>query len=102
MIAIVNIQGQQFKVSEGQEIFVNKLQAEEGDAVSFDEVLMTATDNSSNIGTPTLSGTSVKATVIGHVKSDTILVFKKKRRKGYKVKNGHRQPMTKIKIDSIA
>lgn len=102
MIAIVNIQGQQFKVSEGQEIFVNRLSAEEGDAVNFDEVLMTASDSSATVGTPTISGTSVKATVLAHVKSDTKIVFKKKRRKGYKVKNGHRQPMTKIKIDSIA
>ncbi len=102
MIAIVNIQGQQFKVEAGQEIYVHKMDASEGDKVSFDEVLMTATDSSSNIGTPTLSGTSVKATVLGHQKGDKVVVFKKKRRKGYRVKNGHRQSFTKIKIDSIA
>jgi large subunit ribosomal protein L21 len=78
------------------------MDASEGDKVSFDEVLMTATDSSSNIGTPTLSGTSVKATVLGHQKGDKVVVFKKKRRKGYRVKNGHRQSFTKIKIDSIA
>ncbi len=102
MIAIVNIQGQQFKVEAGQEIFVHRLDASEGDAVSFDEVLMTATDSSTTIGTPTVSGKSVKATVIGHQKGDKVVVFKKKRRKGYRVKNGHRQSFTKIKIDSIA
>mgnify|MGYP000489017913 CR=1 FL=1 len=102
MIAIVNIQGQQFKVEAGQEIYVHRLDAGEGDAVAFDEVLMTATDSSTTIGTPTVSGTSVKATVIGHQKGDKVVVFKKKRRKGYRVKNGHRQSFTKIKIDSIA
>ncbi len=102
MIAIVNIQGQQFKVSQGQEIFVHQLKAKEGDKVSFDEVLMTAGDNGATIGTPTISGTSVKATVLGHQKGDKVVIFKKKRRKGYRVKNGHRQSFTKIKIDSIA
>ncbi len=102
MIAIVDIQGQQFKVSAGQEIFVHKLNAEEGDSVTFDQVLMTAGDNGATVGTPTVSGTSVKATVLGHQKGDKVVVFKKKRRKGYRVKNGHRQSFTKIKIDSIA
>lgn len=97
MIAIVNIQGQQFKVEQGQEIFVHRLSEAEGNSVTFNEVLMAG----SNIGTPTISGGSVKATVLEHVKGDKVIVFKKKRRKGYKVKNGHRQQFSKIKIDSI-
>jgi large subunit ribosomal protein L21 len=102
MLAIVTIAGQQFKVSEGQSIFVHQLEAAEGDSVSFDHVLMTIADNGSiNVGKPTISGASVKATVIGHQKGDKVIVFKKKRRKGYRKKNGHRQSFTKIQIDSI-
>ncbi len=102
MFAIVDIQGQQFKVESGQEIFVHRLDANEGDSVNFDKILMTGTSGGSAvIGTPTVSG-SVKATVISHVKGDKVIVFKKKRRKGYRVKNGHRQQFSKIKIDSIA
>lgn len=102
MQAIVNIQGQQFKVEQGQEIFVHQLKAEEGDSVNFDEVLMVFGDDSSTIGTPNLSGASVSATVLGHQKGDKVIVFKKKRRKGFRKKNGHRQSFTKIKIDSIS
>ncbi len=101
MIAIVNIAGQQFKVQEGQEIFVHRLASEPGDNVSFDEVLMTTKGDATAVGTPSISGASVKATVLEHAKGDKVVVFKKKRRKGYKVKNGHRQSFTKIKIDSI-
>jgi large subunit ribosomal protein L21 len=101
MLAIVKIAGQQFKVSEGQEIFVHQLEANEGDNVSFDEVLMTIGD-STNVGTPILSGAKVNATVLGHHKGDKVLVFKKKRRKGYQTMNGHRQSFTKLKIDSIS
>ena len=97
MIAIVNIQGQQFKVKQGQEIFVHRLKEDEGSSVTFDEVLLSGT----TVGTPTVSGVSVKATVLEHVKGDKVVVFKKKRRKGYRVKNGHRQSFSKIKIDSI-
>jgi large subunit ribosomal protein L21 len=103
MLAIVTIAGQQFKVSEGQSIFVHQLEAAAGDSVSFDNVLMTiGDDGSAKVGTPTLSGASVKATVIAHQKGDKAIVFKKKRRKGYRKKNGHRQSFTQIKIDSIA
>ncbi len=101
MIAIVNIAGQQFKVEEGQEIFVHRLDSEPGDNVSFDEVLLTTKGDATNIGTPTLKGASVNATVVEHAKGDKVIVFKKKRRKGYRVKNGHRQSFTRIKIDSI-
>lgn len=101
MFAIVNIAGQQFKVSEGQEIFVHRLEAAEGDKVSFDQVLLTCDGDNVSVGTPTVSAT-VSATVLGHQKGDKVLVFKKKRRKGYRKKNGHRQSFTKIKVDSIA
>ena len=101
MFAIVEIAGQQFKVESGQEIFVHRLDADEGASVSFDKILMTSDGNNANIGTPTVAG-SVKATVLSHLKGDKVIIFKKKRRKGYKVKNGHRQSFSKFKIDSIA
>ncbi len=101
MFAIVTIAGQQFKVEEGQEIFVHRLEATAGDSVSFDAVHLTSGDAGVSVGTPTVSGASIGATVIDHVKGDKVIVFKKKRRKGYRVKNGHRQQFTKIKIDSI-
>jgi large subunit ribosomal protein L21 len=101
MYAIVEIAGQQFKVEEGQEIFVHRLQAEEGDNLSFDEVLLTDNDGDVAVGKPTVAGVSVNATVLGHLKGDKVIVFKKKRRKGYQTKNGHRQHFTKISIDSI-
>ncbi|MDF1695685.1 MAG: 50S ribosomal protein L21 [Saprospiraceae bacterium] len=102
MFAIVTIAGQQMKVSEGQEIFVHQLEATEGDNVSFDQVLLVENDGATTVGTPVISGASVGATVLGHQKGDKVIVFKKKRRKGYKVKKGHRQCFTKIKIDSIS
>lgn len=101
MFAIVTIAGQQFKVEEGQEIFVHQLEAKEGDSLSFDQVLLTDNDGDVSVGTPILNVT-VNATVLGHQKGDKVIVFKKKRRKGYRKKNGHRQHFTKIKIDSIA
>ena len=101
MFAIVTIAGQQFKVEEGQEIFVHQLEAEAGDNVSFDQVHLIDNGGNVSLGKPVLDA-SVSATVLEHVKGDKVIVFKKKRRKGYRVKNGHRQRFTKIKIDSIA
>ena len=101
MFAIVSIAGQQFKVEKDQEIFVHQLDAKEGDKVSFDEVLLVANGDSTSIGAPNVKGAKVSASVIGHQKGDKVIVFKKKRRKGYRVKNGHTQCFTKIKIDSI-
>ena len=101
MFAIVTIAGQQFKVEEGQEIFVHRLNAKEGDQLTFDQVHLLANDDNVQVGTPALSS-SISATVLSHEKGDKVIVFKKKRRKGYKVKNGHRQLFTKIKIDSIS
>jgi len=102
MFAIVTIAGQQFKVEQDQEIFVHRMDAEAGDSVSFDEVHMITDGDDTSLGAPLLDSASVGATVVEHVKGDKVIVFKKKRRKGYKVKNGHRQSFTKIKIDSIS
>lgn len=102
MFAIVTIAGQQFKVEQDQEIFVHRLDANEGDSVNFDEVHLVTDGEKTSLGAPLLKSASVAATVVEHAKGDKVIVFKKKRRKGYKVKNGHRQAFTKIKIDSIS
>ncbi len=101
MYAIVDIAGQQFKVSEGQQIFVHRLDAEEGSSVSFDKVLMIDNDGKINVGAPVLEGANVDAKVVEHMKGDKVIVFKKKRRKGYQKSNGHRQYLSKILIESI-
>ena len=101
MYAIVDIQGQQMRVAAGDEVFVHRLPEEEGAVVNFDHVLMVADGDNTQIGKPDIEGSSVQATILKHLKGDKVLVFKKKRRKGYRVKNGHRQYLTKIKVDSI-
>jgi len=101
MYAIVDIAGQQFKVEQGKKFFVHRLQTEEGSSVHFDKVLLTEHENSVQVGAPYLNGAAVKATVLEHLKGDKIIVFKKKRRKGYQKKNGHRQCLTQIHIDEI-
>ena len=101
MYAIVEISGKQFKVEKKQKLFVNRIDAEEGKKVSFDNVLMFSDGNKLSIGSPVVSGVKVDAKVLKHLKSDKVIVFKKKRRKGYKVKNGHRQLITQIEINDI-
>ena len=101
MYAIVEIAGQQFKVTQGQSIFVNRLHEEEGSKVSFDKVLLIGNEGSTKVGTPTVAGANVEATVLQHCKGNKIIVFKKKRRKGYQKSNGHRQYLSQIKIESI-
>ena len=101
MFAIVSIAGQQYKIEEGQEIFVHNLNKDEGEKLTFEEVLLIGKNDKTSIGAPHVQSASVKATVLGQQKGDKVIVFKKKRRKGYKVKRGHRQLFTKIKIDSI-
>jgi large subunit ribosomal protein L21 len=101
MFAIVSIAGQQFKVEEGQQIFVHRLAAQEGDAVSFDAVHLIDNNGKVTIGEPNIKGAKVSASVLSHVKGDKVIVFHKKRRKGYRKKNGHRQSFTKITIDAI-
>jgi large subunit ribosomal protein L21 len=101
MFAIVEIAGQQFKVAKDQKVFVHRLATEEGKKVSFDNVLMLSDGNKVTIGAPAIDGAQVGAKVIKHLKGDKVIVFKKKRRKGYRVKNGHRQSLTEIVIESI-
>jgi large subunit ribosomal protein L21 len=101
MYAIVDIAGQQFKVEKDQKVFVHRLETEEGAQVSFDKVLLVEDGSDVKIGTPTLSGASVSAKVISHMRGDKVLVFKKKRRKGYQKMNGHRQDLTQILIENI-
>ncbi len=100
MYAIVDISGKQFKVQENTTLYVPRQQAEVGDTLTFDRVLLVSGDDV-QVGAPTVGGASVTAKVISHLKGDKIIVFKKKRRKGYRVKNGHRQPFTKISIDAL-
>lgn len=101
MYAIVSIAGQQFKVKENMPVFVHRLDAGEGDSVSFDQVLLVDNNGSVKVGSPVLSGASVQAKVLSHLKGDKVLIFKKKRRKGYQKMNGHRQYLTKIQIEKI-
>jgi len=101
MYAIVEIAGHQFKVEKDQKVFVNRLQTEEGNKVNFDNVLLLADGTKVTIGAPAIDGAQVGAKVLKHLKGDKVIVFKKKRRKGYRVKNGHRQSLTEIQIESI-
>ena len=101
MYAIVEISGKQFKVEKKQKLFVNRLDVAEGKKISFDNVLMVNGGSKSSVGTPNVSGVQVDAKVLKHLKSDKVIVFKKKRRKGYKVRNGHRQAITEIEISDI-
>ena len=101
MYAIVDIAGQQFKVEKDQKVYVHRLDAEEGKKVTFDKVLLIDDKGKVNIGAPAIDGAQVSATVLEHLKGDKVIVFKKKRRKGYKKKNGHRQYLTEIQINDI-
>ena len=102
MYAIVDIAGQQFKVEKDQKLYVHRLEVEEGKKVSFQKVLLIDTGNKVSVGNPVVKGASVDAKVISHMKGDKVLVFKKKRRKGYQKLNGHRQYMTQIQIEAIS
>ena len=101
MYAIVEIAGQQFKVEKDQQIFVHRLDSEEGSKIDFDKVLLLDDAGTVNVGAPVIKGAKVTAKVLEHLKGDKVIVFKKKRRKGYKVKNGHRQYLTKLEILTI-
>lgn len=101
MYAIVEIAGQQYKVQKDQQIFVHRLEGKEGSKVEFDNVLLTGDGDKIQVGAPAVNGVSVTAKIIEHLKGDKVIVFKKKRRKGYKVRNGHRQYLTKIEIAGI-
>lgn len=100
MFAIVEIAGLQYKVGQDQKLFVNRLKGDVGSKVSFDKVLLTV-NGATTIGAPAVSGITVDAEIINHLKADKVIVFKKKRRKGYEKKNGHRQSLTQIQITGI-
>ncbi|MBU2525930.1 MAG: 50S ribosomal protein L21 [Bacteroidetes bacterium] len=101
MYAIVEIAGQQFKVTKDQKVFVHRLAEEAGAKVTFDDVLLLDQEGAVTVGAPAIEGASVEAQVLKHLKGDKVIVFKKKRRKGYKVKNGHRQALTELLIENI-
>ncbi len=101
MYAIVDIAGKQIKVSKDQEVITPKLSAEPGATVEFDQVLLIDNEGKVQVGTPVLSKAKISAKVLAHGKGDKVVVFKKKRRKGYRVKNGHRQEFSKVVIESI-
>ncbi|MFK7750041.1 MAG: 50S ribosomal protein L21 [Kordia sp.] len=101
MYAIVEMAGQQFKVAKDQKVFVHRLAVEEGKKVTFDNVLLLDDNGQVTIGAPAINGAAVEAKVLKHLKGDKVIVFKKKRRKGYRVKNGHRQSLTEIVIENI-
>ena len=102
MYAIVEIAGQQFKVAKDQRLFVHRLQDKEGAKVSFDKVFLLDDGKKVTVGAPAITGASVEAKVLGHLKGDKVIVFKKKRRKGYRVKNGHRQSLTQLVVEQIS
>lgn len=102
MYAIVEIAGQQFKVEKDQKIYTHRLEGETGSELTFDKVLLLGDNDDVKVGAPTVDGASVKAKILGHLKGDKVIVFKKKRRKGYKKKNGHRQALTQLEIQEIA
>jgi large subunit ribosomal protein L21 len=101
MYAIVDIAGQQFKVEKDMTLFVHRLEGEAGSKVTFDQVLLIDNGGKVSVGAPVLEGAKVNATIVEHMKGDKVLVFKKKRRKGYQIANGHRQYFTQIQIDKI-
>jgi large subunit ribosomal protein L21 len=101
MYAIIDIAGKQFKVAKDQYIYAPKLDGEAGSAVSFENVLLLDNEGTIDIGAPTLKGIKVSGKILEHVKGNKIIIFKKKRRKGYQVKNGHRQQFTKVQIENI-
>lgn len=102
MYAIVEIAGQQFKVEKDRKVYVHRLHSDEGSSVSFDNVLLVDNDGDVKVGAPKVEGASVSAKILKHLKDDKVVVFKKKRRKGYAVKRGHRQCLTQILIENIA
>jgi large subunit ribosomal protein L21 len=101
MFAIVEIAGQQFKVEKDQTVYVHRLPEAEGASIELENVLLVNNNGNVKVGLPTVSGAKISATVLNHLKGDKVIVFKKKRRKGYRKLNGHRQALTKIKINSI-
>ena len=101
MYAIVEIAGHQYKVEKDQSIFVHRLEGDVDSAIEFANVLLIDNNGKVKIGAPAVKGAKVEAKIIEHLRGDKVIVFKKKRRKGYKKRNGHRQYLTKIQISNI-
>ena len=101
MYVIVDIAGQQMKVEQGQELYVHRLEGEEGDKLEFDKVLLVDNDGKVKVGKPNVKGAKIDAKIVNHLRGDKVIVFKKKRRKGYQKSNGHRQDLTKVLIETI-
>ncbi len=101
MYAVIETGGKQYRVQEGDTLFIEKLSADEGEQVVFDKVIAVSKDDSLNVGNPTVSGATVTAKILGHGKSKKIIVFKYKSKKHYRRKQGHRQPYTKVQIEKI-
>ncbi|MDD2245372.1 MAG: 50S ribosomal protein L21 [Dysgonamonadaceae bacterium] len=101
MYVIVDIQGQQFKVEQDQKLFVHRLNAEQGSIVEFEKVMLIDNDGEVKVGSPVIEGAKVVVEILSHVKGDKVLVFKKKRRKGYQKMNGHRQQFSEVKVKEI-
>ncbi len=101
MYAIVDIAGQQFKVTQDQKIYVHRLQGEEGSKIEFNEVLLLDNEGKVTIGTPLVEGATITASIVAHLRADKVKIFKKKRRKGYQKESGHRQNLTQVKIEAI-
>ncbi len=102
MYAIVEIAGLQYKVQKDQRVYVHRLAGNEGDKLTFDRVMLSEDTNGIKVGAPVIEGASVTASILSHIKADKVIIFKKKRRKGYDKKTGHRQPMTQILISDIS
>ena len=100
MFAIVEITGLQYKVEQNQKLFVNRLKGDKGAKVSFDKVLLNV-NGAVTVGAPAVNGIAVEVEILDNVQADKVIVFKKKRRKGYQKSNGHRQQFTKIEVASI-
>ena len=101
MYAIVDIAGQQFKVEKGQEVFVHRLEGDEGTKMEFEKVLLIDNNGKVSVGTPNVEGAKVSGKIVSHLRGDKVIVFKKKRRKGYQKSNGHRQDLSKVLIEKI-
>ena len=101
MYAIVDIAGKQFKVTQDQFVYTPRLEGEEGASVAFDRILLVDNNGDIKVGAPTVEGVTISGKILSQTKDDKVIVFKKKRRKGYKVKNGHRQLLTKVLIEDI-
>ena len=101
MYAIVDIAGQQFKVEKGQEVFVHRLDGDEGAKMEFDKVLLVDNGGKVSVGTPLVKGAKVNAKILSHERADKVVVFKKKRRKGFQKSSGHRQDLSKVLIENI-